>query len=459
MKKIISLLICVCLCVSLAPAVFAENSMMEPRRITLKVDGTGSTVRAFDASYDFNTYISLRDLAAALSGTGKQFFIDFGHTEADGDYFEVKTGQPGKAVEAAGEAEDTETGSGEDEALFLALSPNRLFIDGRESRYYTYRYGDPPDLYMSLTDVQLVFDIQIRCSNESVLTVRTSDSFSVELSDLEKDSYFTQFASVLAGEAGSGEIVFGYRENEKVPVASTSKLMTYLLAAEAMESGRVSADDTVTFSDYAIRYSKAEDGRLDMENTVSAPFGELIEAMLIVSSNEAAIAVAEHICGTESACVKAMNKRAAELGMDDTVFYNCSGLPVMTFSSVSGKIQNSMSAKDMFTLVSYILEHYPQITGITSKQLVKLESFDYTCWNSNTLVFNVSTITGLKTGSTNASGSCVVACDDEGRVVIVFGAENSAARGRCAELVYRFAPWKEEPAANGSNNADGSGML
>ena len=95
-----------------------------------------------------------------------------------------------------------------------------------------------------------------------------------------------------------------------------------------------------------------------------------------------------------------------------------------------------MTAEDLFILASYILNSFPDITNITSQQFASMKSLDYTTANSNPLVFNIGA-TGLKTGSTIASGQCVVACDGSGKIVIVLGAEDGAIRGRAAELLFK----------------------
>ena len=141
-----------------------------------------------------------------------------------------------------------------------------------------------------------------------------------------------------------------------------------------------------------------------------------------------------------------MNQKAQELGFSQTVFFNSNGLPSYTEDFIPAKRQNSMSAEDMFRLVSYLLRVYPQITDITSMEEATLESLDLEVRNTNPLLRNLPEVTGLKTGTTNRAGACLVTSltvnDGTGAhdlVVIVLGAEDSIERGRVSGLLARYA--------------------
>ena len=152
-----------------------------------------------------------------------------------------------------------------------------------------------------------------------------------------------------------------------------------------------------------------------------------------------------------------MNQKALELGLSQAVFFNCNGLPVYTQEPVPAKRQNRMSAEDMFRLVSYLLKVYPQITEITSLEKARLESIDFEVRNTNSLLYNVSEVTGLKTGTTNRAGACLITSltVDDGvaehdLVVIVLGAEDSVERTRVSELLARYALQAFETGAGGT---------
>jgi D-alanyl-D-alanine carboxypeptidase len=141
-----------------------------------------------------------------------------------------------------------------------------------------------------------------------------------------------------------------------------------------------------------------------------------------------------------------MNQKAQELGLSQTVFYNSNGLPVYTEDFIPAKRQNSMSAEDMFRMVSYLLKVYPQVTDITSMEEATLESLDLEVRNSNPLLYNLPGVTGLKTGTTNKAGACLVTSltVDDGvaehdMVVVVLGTEDSIERGRVSGVLARYA--------------------
>ena len=167
---------------------------------------------------------------------------------------------------------------------------------------------------------------------------------------------------------------------------------------------------------------------------------------LLPSSNECALSLAEVVAGSEETFVRQMNEKAQELGLSQAVFFNSHGLPSYTEDPVPAKRQNRMSAEDMFRLVSYILRVYPQITDYTSLQEATLESIDLEVRNSNPLLRNMPEVTGLKTGTTNKAGACLVTSLTAGDgaaahdlVVVVLGTEDSVERGRVSGLLARYA--------------------
>ena len=251
----------------------------------------------------------------------------------------------------------------------------------------------------------------------------------------------------MLGDADTGELLFSYNKSTAVPVASLSKLLSYLLLMEYVDQGKASLTDMVCISDAAEAISLSGDGMIVLKAGSSVPFSELLEGMLIASSNECAVALAEHVCGSEAEFTNQMNRRAYELGFTSARMYNCSGLPSYSEDAIPVKRQNSMSAYHLFKLSGMILRDYPEIQKITSKQLSHLPSLnDYWTANSNPLVFNMEGVTGLKTGSTNRAGYCLVATmpvETEGEnhmiVLVLLGAETAEIRGQAAEILLRYA--------------------
>lgn len=433
MKKLISLIICLALCLTAVPfAAAVDYQLIEEIDVPVKISGNTYQVHAFNASYEGNLYLSMRDIAQALNGTNKQFGFEFMSTSGDGESFYITTGvsysAPGETASATGS---------DGEPFSLSLARNRLFVNGSERRYFSYRYGSPENLYMNLTDIQLILDIAAKV-NGDLISLYPSRSFSVTVKTLDRAGYFDVIGSVLLGSSSTGKISYSSNADTSLPVASTSKLMTYLIIEEAIAAGTISRSDSVAISANALKLSQGEDALISMEGISSVPLTELETGMLVASSNECALALAEHVAGSEAAFVKLMNARAKELGLEQSLFYNCSGLPVYSSGLFRVKQQNRMSADDLFALTCYILENFPGITDITSQVYARLETLNYTTANSNPMVFNVGA-TGLKTGSTKASGQCLVACSADGTVVIVLGAEDGAVRGRAAELLFRSA--------------------
>ena len=428
MKKIISVMLVLCIFCAFAVPSFADDvSKAEKTEVSVFVDGNWHSVKALIATYDNNIYLSLRSLAEAFSSGPCAFGFAYDYNPSDGSFFTITTGAAYEHIED----------SDPDEAGYLELKRNRIFVDGNEKRYYTFRYGKPEDLYISVLDVCFIFDIDASLIAKNAFWFKTGDSFSPDIASLDKDGYFDSVNCVLLGNALSGEVFFSKSIDRSYPIASISKLMTYLLVMEAVDDGRFSLDSAVTISANVDHLSQSENGLIKMEAGQISTVYELLNAMLVASSNEAAVALAEFTCGSESSFTTKMNRRARELGLSSAIFYNCDGLPIYSQAIFPVKRQNSMSGADLFRLVQYILDKYPSVTKITSQQFAHFPTFDYTTANSNPLVFNLDYVTGLKTGSTNLAGNCLVASDSSSNIVIVLGAEDNALRGRIAELLFR----------------------
>ena len=168
----------------------------------------------------------------------------------------------------------------------------------------------------------------------------------------------------------------------------------------------------------------------------------------MVSSNECSLALAEHLCGSEEAFAERMNQKAIALGLSENVkFYNPHGLPVYHNDVLTAKLQNHMSANDMFKLASHVMNTYPEITDITSQKRAVLSSFrNYEAKNTNSLLYNVPGVVGLKTGTTNKAQSCLVSAyetqDLSGEthylIAIVYGCENAQTQGYLSMVLMNY---------------------
>ena len=173
---------------------------------------------------------------------------------------------------------------------------------------------------------------------------------------------------------------------------------------------------------------------------------DLISAMMLPSSNEAALAIAEYVAGSEPAFVKLMNEMAEQLGLSTARFYNASGLPVYSDSLIASARQNRMSAADLFRLSAAIINKYPEISVFSSQKSMEPESFDYTITNTNNLLWNMEECFGLKTGTTDEAGCCVVAAAkvplSDGvhtLIAVVLGGISNLDRFQIPELLFDWA--------------------
>ena len=237
--------------------------------------------------------------------------------------------------------------------------------------------------------------------------------------------------SAILMEASTGKILFEKNAHEQRPCASVTKVMTLLLVFEAIESGKLSYDTTITTSAHASSMG-GSDIWLEEGETMSAD--DMIKATVVASANDAAVALAEHICGSEDAFIEEMNKRAKELGMKDTVFKNCNGL------DEEGHVT---SAYDVAVMSRELTKH-EKVFEYTSIWLDTLRNGETQIVNTNKLLKTYNGITGLKTGTTDDAGCCMSATATRGEVslvAVVLGCDTGKQRfsDSAALLDYGFA--------------------
>ena len=419
---------------TVAPAAFAADQL-DAADQTLIVDAQAPvTVKGYNASYTYNTYISIRDVAAALNGTSRQFNVTYDEKEG---MFNL---EPGKAYEPVG----GENACGDGSSVDLSSAGWDLNINGKFVRYYIYEKGQ--DFYIKLVDLSLALGLNIEYVSTNQLKIDTAKDFIIDINQLDEDGYFSFLDGTILGNSTTGEILYESKADNKTAIASTTKLMTYLLVMEAIDAGKISMNDTVTISKAVEKESKSEDYVIPMTEGQKASMQDLLEGMLVPSSNECALALAEHVAGSEAEFVKLMNQRAKQLGLKTAIFYNPHGLPNYTASAITSKRQNSMSARDMFTLASYVMKKYPKITKITSMEDINLTTLNYEDSNTNPLLYNMEGVVGLKTGTTNRAGCCLVSVlpikvngKTQNIIAVEFGAESSAERGEKSQILLQYA--------------------
>ena len=199
----------------------------------------------------------------------------------------------------------------------------------------------------------------------------------------------------------SGRVFLEKDSQEPLPVASISKLMTLVLILEAVDRGELALTDLVTASPFA---ASKRGSRIWLEAGEQLPLGELVYAIAVGSANDAAVAVAEYMAGSEEQFVELMNQRAKELGLTASTFVNCTGLPE------EGKPPNLMSARDAALLARHALQ-VPLLMDYVS-------TYEYTMradstkipvlWNANKLLRRYYGVDGMKTGFTTEAGYCMV---------------------------------------------------
>ncbi|KXZ39712.1 D-alanyl-D-alanine carboxypeptidase [Alkalithermobacter thermoalcaliphilus JW-YL-7 = DSM 7308] len=203
----------------------------------------------------------------------------------------------------------------------------------------------------------------------------------------------------------SSRVLYEKDSSKQVPIASLTKIMTLLIALEAIENNQVSENDIVNISNNSARLRGST---YNLKKGEQVELIELLKALMIVSGNDAAVAIAEHIAETEDNFVKLMNNKAREIGMHKTLFFNCHGLPIYNLNNPDDRIENLSSAKDLSILVKYLLDNYYEETlKITSIKDYSNPSRNFQRSNTNPLMDIFPEVDGLKTGYTGMAGYCL----------------------------------------------------
>ncbi len=250
---------------------------------------------------------------------------------------------------------------------------------------------------------------------------------------LETEAPFElEAASVLLMDAGTGTVILEKNADEKRPVASVTKLMTILLVLEALDDGKITLEQEVTVSKAAAGMGGSQ-ALLDAGGIY--PLSELLKSLIIASANDSAVALAELLMGSEENFAAAMNRRAQELGLNDTHYVNASGLPA------EGQYT---TARDVAELSREVLKHptYFEYSGIWMDEIVHKGGRVTQLVNTNRLIRFYEGADGVKTGSTNEAKYCVSATakrGDERFLAVVLGAPTGAKRFDLAGKLLNYA--------------------
>ncbi len=241
--------------------------------------------------------------------------------------------------------------------------------------------------------------------------------------------------SAILMDAATGTILFEKNAHEKLAPASVTKVMTLLLVMEALDSGRIHWDDMVTASETAAGKGGSQ---VYLEVGEQMSMDEMLKSVVVSSANDCATALAEHVAGNEAAFVEMMNARAAELGLEDTHFVNCTGL-----DDEPNAAEHLTSAHDIAVMSRELLKH-DEIRKYTTIWMDTVRDGQFGLSNTNKLVRFYEGTTGLKTGFTQAAGHCLSASakrDGIELIAVVLHCESSADRFQSAKalLDYGFA--------------------
>lgn len=220
-------------------------------------------------------------------------------------------------------------------------------------------------------------------------------------------------------DAQTGEVLVDNNSEEQLPPASLTKLMTSYVVSNEMQQGNIEDDELVNIS---VKAWKTGGSRMFVREGTQVAVKDLIRGVIIQSGNDASVALAEHIAGSEEAFVDVMNQQAALLGMSNTHFENASGLPV------EGR-GNFTTAKDLSLLARAIINDHPEHYKIYSEKSFKYNNIPQ--MNRNKLLFLDKSIDGLKTGHTNEAGYCLVASGVKNNmrlISVVMGTRSEKAR-------------------------------
>ena len=235
--------------------------------------------------------------------------------------------------------------------------------------------------------------------------------------------------AALLMEKSTGQILYARNEHEQLEPASVTKVMTLLLTMEAIDSGTIHYDDVVTVSADAAGMGGSQVFLAEGEQITVE---ELLKAVCVASGNDAAVALAEKVAGVHELFVEQMNRRAAELGMEDTHFVNCTGL------TAEG---NVTSAHDIALMSRELILHHPDIRRFTTIWMDTSRNGAFQLANTNKLIRFYDGATGLKTGYTASAGYCISATaerDGMELIAVIMKAPDKDARTKDAKALLNY---------------------
>ena len=257
--------------------------------------------------------------------------------------------------------------------------------------------------------IMLLTPLAVRAQNNSTdETIRENSSQQPETADL------IQAPSGILMEAQTGTVIYQKDQDTRRSPASITKIMTLILIFDALEKGNLKMDDVVTTSAHARSMGGSQ---VFLEEGETQTVETLIKCIVIASGNDASVAMAEHICGSEQEFVRHMNERAAELGMENTNFEDCCGL--------TESKNHYTTARDIAIMSRELITKYPKILEYSSiwmeniTHVTRQGSSEFGLTNTNKLIRSYEGCVGLKTGSTSIAKYCLSAVAKRNGITLI----------------------------------------
>lgn len=235
--------------------------------------------------------------------------------------------------------------------------------------------------------------------------------------------------SVVLMEKTTGEVLYEENAHQALEPASVTKVMTLLLIMEALDSGVISKDTMIPVSAAAAGMGGSQ---VYLKEGEEFSVDDMLKAIAVASGNDASVSMAEYLAGSEASFVEKMNAKAAQLGMEDTVFQNCTGLPADGHHT---------SAYDIALMSRELILNHPDIRSYTTIWMDSLRDGTFQLANTNKLIRYYNGSTGLKTGSTDSALFCLSATAEKGGmelIAVVLGAPTSAERFEDAKTLLNY---------------------
>lgn len=272
--------------------------------------------------------------------------------------------------------------------------------------------------------------------NAPLIIFASADNLGEKNYEITKADFTVDAKSAILMEANTGEILFAQNETTEAAPASVTKIMTLILVMEAIDAGKLSLADMICVSSNAASKGGSQ---VYLKEGETMSVEDLIKCTVIASANDAAVALAETVAGSEGGAVKMMNQKARDLGMENTNFENTTGLDDTATNHYSSALDIALMSRELIK--------YDLITKYSSLWQDTIRNGEFTLANTNRLVRYYDGCNGLKTGSTDKAGYCISATakrDGMQLIAVVMGAKTRDIRNEVARniLDYGFANYE-----------------